>query len=162
MPVRSPSRQVGRSSKRTFIKEPTMRGASKAVLFLMAAVLLPSLAFAQGTLTGTVKDQSGGVLPGVTVEASSPALIEKVRVGVTDDAGQYRITNLNPGTYSLTFRLTGFNIVKREGIELSGTSTLTIPIDMRVGALEETITVTGDTPVVDVQSAQKETVLSAD
>ena len=102
------------------------------------------------------------MLPGVTVEASSPALIEKVRVGVTDDAGQYRITNLNPGTYSLTFRLTGFNIVKREGIELSGTSTLTIPIDMRVGALEETITVTGDSPVVDVQSAQHETVLSSD
>ena len=129
-----------------------MRGASKAVLILMAAVLLPSLAFAQGTLTGTVRDQSGGVLPGVTVEASSPALIEKVRTAVTDGAGQYRITGLNPGTYSLTFRLTGFNIVKREGIELSGTATLTIPVDMRVGALEETITVTGETPVVDVQT----------
>jgi len=139
-----------------------MRRASIPVLILVAVTLFPSLAFAQGTLTGTVRDQSGGVLPGVTVEASSPALIEKVRVGVTDPSGQYRITNLNPGTYSLTFRLTGFNIVKREGIELSGTSTLTIPIDMRVGALEETITVTGDTPVVDVQSAQKETVLSAD
>jgi Carboxypeptidase regulatory-like domain len=139
-----------------------MRRASIPVLILVAVTLLPSLAFAQGTLTGTVRDQSGGVLPGVTVEASSPALIEKVRVGVTDPSGQYRITNLNPGTYSLTFRLTGFNIVKREGIELSGTTTLTIPIDMRVGALEETITVTGVTPVVDVQSAQKETVLSSD
>ena len=139
-----------------------MRGASKAVLILMAAVLLPSLAFAQGTLTGTVRDQSGGVLPGVTVEASSPALIEKVRTAVTDGAGQYRITGLNPGTYSLTFRLSGFNIVKREGIELSGTATLTIPVDMRVGALEETITVTGETPVVDVQTTQRETVLSAD
>ena len=139
-----------------------MRRASKAVLILMAAVLLPSLAFAQGTLTGTVRDQSGGVLPGVTVEASSPALIEKVRTAVTDGAGQYRITGLNPGTYSLTFRLTGFNIVKREGIELSGTATLTIPVDMRVGALEETITVTGETPVVDVQTTQRETVLSAD
>ena len=74
-----------------------MRGASKAVLILMAAVLLPSLAFAQGTLTGTVKDQSGSILPGVTVEASSPALIEKVRTGITDGAGQYRITGLNPG-----------------------------------------------------------------
>ena len=119
-----------------------MRGASKAVLFLMAAVLLPSLAFAQGTLTGTVRDESGGVLPGVTVEASSPALIEKVRTAVTDGAGQYRITGLNPGTYSLTFRLSGFNIVKREGIELSGTATLTIPVEMRVGALAETVTVT--------------------
>ena len=139
-----------------------MRGASKAVLILMAAVLLPSLAFAQGTLTGTVRDQSGGVLPGVTVEASSPALIEKVRTAVTDGAGQYRITGLNPGTYSLTFTLPGFNVVRREGIELSGTATLTIPVDMRVGALEETITVTGETPVVDVQTAQRQTVLSAD
>jgi hypothetical protein len=139
-----------------------MRGASKAVLILMAAVLLPSLAFAQGTLTGTVRDQSGAVLPGVTVEASSPALIEKTRTGVTDSAGQYRITGLNPGTYSLTFTLSGFNVVRREAIELSGNSTLTIPIDMRVGALNETITVTGETPVVDVQTTQKETVLSAD
>ena len=108
------------------------------VLILTAAVLLPSLAFAQGTLTGTVKDQSGGILPGVTVEASSPALIEKVRTGVTDGAGVYRITGLNPGIYSLTFTLPGFNVVRREGIELSGTATLTIPAEMRVGALEET------------------------
>ena len=113
-----------------------MRRASIPVLILVAVTLVPSLVFAQGTLTGTVKDESGGVLPGVTVEASSPALIEKVRAAVTDSTGQYRITGLNPGTYSLTFRLTGFNIVKREGIELSGTATLTIPADMKVGALE--------------------------
>jgi len=142
--------------------EDTMRGASKAVVFLMAVVLLPSLAFSQGTLTGTVRDQSGGVLPGVTVEASSPALIEKVRTALTDGAGQYRITILNPGTYSLTFRLSGFNVVKREGIELSGTATLTIPVDMRIGTLAETVTVSGETPVVDVQTARRETVLNAD
>jgi carboxypeptidase family protein len=139
-----------------------MRRASNAVLILMAALVLPSLAFAQGTLTGTVKDQSGGVLPGATVEASSAALIEKVRTAVTDSTGQYRITGLNPGTYSLTFRLSGFNTVVREGIELSGTATLTIPIDMRVGALAETVTVSGESPVVDVQSTQRETVLSAE
>jgi len=139
-----------------------MRGASTAVVILTAAILLPSFAVAQGTLTGTVKDQSGGVLPGATVEASSPALIEKVRSAITDGTGQYRITGLNPGTYSLTFRLSGFNTVKREGIELTGTTTLTIPIDMRVGALAETITVNSETPVVDVQSAQRETVLSAE
>ncbi|HEY1303375.1 MAG TPA: TonB-dependent receptor [Vicinamibacterales bacterium] len=139
-----------------------MRGASIAVVILTAAILLPSFAVAQGTLTGTVKDQSGGVLPGATVEASSPALIEKVRTAVTDGTGQYRITGLNPGTYSLTFKLSGFNTVKREGIELTGTTTLTIPIDMRVGALAETITVNSETPVVDVQSAQRETVLSAE
>ena len=139
-----------------------MRGTSKFVLLLAASILLPGVAFAQGTLTGTVRDESGAVLPGVTVEASSPALIEKVRSGVTDGAGQYRITTLNPGTYSLTFRLTGFNVVKRDGIELSGTATVTIPVEMHVGALEETITVSGETPVVDIQSTARETVLKAD
>ena len=139
-----------------------MGRAFKSVLVVAAVVVWPSLASAQGTLTGTVRDQSGGVLPGVTVDASSPALIEKVRTAVTDDTGQYRITGLNPGTYSLTFRLTGFTIIRREGIELSGTATLTIPVEMRLGAVEETLTVTGETPVVDVQSAQRETVLNAD
>ena len=98
-----------------------MRGASQSVSLLAAAVLLPTLAFAQGSLTGTVRDESSAVLPGVTVEASSPALIEKVRTALTDGAGQYRITGLNPGIYALTFRLAGFNIVRREGIELGGT-----------------------------------------
>src|SRR5688572_18441601 len=121
-----------------------MRGTLKAMLMLTAAILLPSLAFAQGTLTGTVRDQSGAVLPGVTVEAASPALIEKVRVAVTDTAGQYRIPGLNPGTYSLTFKLTGFNVVRRENIQLSGTATLTIPIDLSVGGLQETVTVSGE------------------
>src|SRR4051812_35988140 len=139
-----------------------MRGASKVVWILMAAVLLPSLASAQGTLTGTVRDESGGVLPGVTVDASSPALIEKMRTAVTDGSGQYRVTGLNPGTYSLTFRLSGFNVVKREGIELSGTATLTLAVEMRIGAVAETITVTAETPVVDVQTTQRETVLNAD
>jgi hypothetical protein len=138
-----------------------MRRASIPVLLLVAVTLVPSLVFAQGTLTGTVRDESGAVLPGVTVEAASPALIEKVRVAVTDAAGQYRITSLNAGTYALTARLTGFNLVRREGIELSGTTTLTIPIEMKVGTLEETITVTGETPVVDVQTTQRETVLNA-
>src|SRR6187431_1891398 len=136
-----------------------MRGALKAVV-VAAIVLLPSLAIAQGTLTGTVKDQSGAALPGVTVEAASPALIEKARTAVTDGAGQYRIPGLNPGTYSLTFRLSGFNVVRREGIELSGTTTLTVPIELQVGTLTETITVSGETPVVDLQNTQRETVLS--
>src|ERR1700704_4311720 len=118
-----------------------MRWASKAVLILAAAVLLPSVAFAQGTLTGTVRDESGGVLPGVTVEAASPALIEKVRPALTDGAGQYRLTGLNTGTYLLTVSVSGFNIVKREGIELRGTAALTIPVEMRVGAVAETVTV---------------------
>ncbi len=129
---------------------------------VLALVLLPSLAFAQGTLTGSVRDGSGAVLPGVTVEAVSPVPIEKVRTVTTDGSGQYRIVELLPGTYALTFTLPGFATVKRDGIELSGTTVLTIPIEMRVGALEETITVTGETPVVDVQSVRREVVLNSD
>jgi hypothetical protein len=122
-------------------------------------LLLPAAAYAQATLTGTVRDNSGGVLPGVTVEASSPALIEKVRTVVTDGTGQYRIIDLRPGTYTLTATLPGFVTVRREGIELTGTQTLAFPIEMRVGGLQETITVTGETPVVDVQSARREVVM---
>src|SRR5215213_90778 len=128
-------------------------------LIVLAFLLAPASAFAQASLTGTVRDASGGVLPGVTVEASSPALIEKVRTAVTDDSGQYRITDLRAGVYTLSFSLPGFNVVRREDITLSGTTTLTIPIEMRVGGLQETITVTGETPVVDVQSARREVVI---
>ena len=131
-----------------------MRIALKC-LALVAVLLLPATVFAQASLTGTVRDASGGVLPGVTVEASSPALIEKVRTAVTDGSGQYRIVDLRPGTYSLTFTLPGFSTVKRDGIELTGSQTLTIPVDMRVGGIEETITVTGESPVVDVQNARR-------
>src|SRR5688500_3907170 len=127
-----------------------------------AVLLLPSSALAQATLTGTVKDGSGAVLPGVTVEAASPALIEKTRSAVTDGSGQYRIIDLRPGTYALTFTLPGFRTVRREGIELSGTQTLTFAVDMNVGGLEETITVTGETPVVDVQNARRETIIKSE
>ena len=115
-------------------------------LALLALVLFPATVFAQGSLTGTCRHASGGVLPGVTVEAASPALIEKVRTAVTDAGGQYRIVDLRPGVYALTFALPGFSTVVRDKIELTGSQTLTIPIEMRVGGLEETITVTGETP----------------
>ena len=94
---------------------------------------MPTIAFAQASITGTVKDTSGAVLPGVTVEASSPVLIEKVRTVVTDGSGQYRIVDLRPGTYTVTFTLPGFNTVKRDGVELTGSFTATINADMRVG-----------------------------
>jgi hypothetical protein len=139
-----------------------MRGALKCVALLAALVLLPSLAWAQGTLTGTVRDASGGVLPGVTVEATSPAIQGAVRTVVTDGAGIYRIIDLPGGVYSLTFTLPGFNVVKRDGVQLSGSATLTIPVELRVGDLQETITVTGETPVVDVQTVRRETVLDAE
>jgi hypothetical protein len=126
------------------------------------ALLFAANAFAQGTLTGTVRDASGGVLPGVTVEASSASLTERVRTVVTDGQGQYRIIELNPGVYSLTVSLAGFGTVKRDGIQLGGTQVLTIPIELKVGDLQETITVTGETPVVDVQTVRRETVIDAD
>ena len=135
-----------------------MRTALKC-LTLVCVLLLPATALAQASLTGTVRDGSGGVLPGVTVEASSPVLIEKTRSAVSDGSGQYRIVDLRPGTYSLTFTLPGFVTVKRDGIELTGSQTLTIPAEMRVGGIEETITVTGESPVVDVQSSRREIVL---
>jgi hypothetical protein len=115
---------------------------------------------AQAAITGVVRDTSGGVLPGVTVEAASPVLIEKVRTVVSDDTGQYRIVDLRPGTYSVTFTLPGFSTVRREGIELTGTFVATVNADLKVGALEETITVTGETPVVDVQSAKVQQTVS--
>ena len=125
-------------------------------------VLLPSAAHAQASITGVVKDSSGAVLPGVTVEASSPALIEKVRTSVTDESGRYRIVDLRPGTYTVNFTLTGFQSVRREGVELPGTFTATVNADLKVGSIEETITVTGDSPIVDVQSIRRQTVLDND
>jgi hypothetical protein len=133
--------------------------ASAAVLTVL---LLPAAAYAQAAITGVVRDTSGGVLPGVTVEATSPVLIEKVRTVVTDGTGQYRIVGLQPGVYAVTFTLPGFNTVRRDGIELSGTFVATVNADLRVGALEETITVTGETPIVDVQSARTQQTISRD
>jgi len=131
------------------------------VILFVATLLIPATVRAQA-ITGTVQDTSGAVLPGVTVEAASPELIEKVRTAVTDSSGQYRIEALRPGTYSVTFTLPGFSTVKREGIELTGSFIATINTDMKVGTLQETIVVTGETPIVDVQSARRETVVSKD
>jgi hypothetical protein len=139
-----------------------MRGALKYVVAATVAVLLPSLALAQGTLTGTVRDASGAVLPGVTVEASSDALIEKVKTATSDNSGQWRIVDLRPGIYRLSFTLTGFSTVIREEVEMTGSATLSIPVDMRVGNLAEQIVVTAETPVVDVQSVKREVVLQSE
>lgn len=140
----------------------SMRRFVIGVAVLSCLLVLPSVVFAQAGLAGNVKDTSGAVLPGVTVEASSPALIEKTRTVVSDGGGNYRIENVPPGTYSVTFTLAGFNTVKREGIELSGSFVATINADMRVGALEETITVTGESPIVDVQSTARQQVMTKD
>src|ERR1044071_8010445 len=103
---------------------------------LLVCILAPSIVYAQASIAGVVKDASGAVLPGVTVEASSPALIEKVRSVITDGSGQYRIVDLRPGTYSVTFTLTGFSVVKREGLELTTGFTATVNADLRVGSVE--------------------------
>jgi Carboxypeptidase regulatory-like domain len=129
-------------------------------LFLLGFLVLPTFANAQTTLAGVVRDPSAAVLPGVTVEASSSALIEKVRSAITDGSGQYRITDLPPGIYSVTYMLPGFSRVVREGLTLSGSGAITVDIELRVGGLEETLTVTGEAPVVDVQTTRRETVLS--
>jgi hypothetical protein len=122
--------------------------------------MLPAVAHAQSAIVGVVKDTSGAVLPGVTVEAASDALIEKTRAVVTDGTGQYRIVDLRPGTYSVTFALEGFQTYKRDALELPAQFTMTINADMKVGSLEETLTVTGDAPTVDVQTAVHTQVLN--
>ena len=136
-----------------------MRGLRILVSMLVALVGLPAMLYAQASIAGQVKDASGAILPGVTVEASSAALIEKVRSAVTDGSGQYRIELLPPGDYAVTFSLPGFSTVRREGIQLTGTFTANVDADLRVGALEETITVTGESPIVDVQSATRQRVI---
>jgi hypothetical protein len=138
------------------------QGSSALFLVALVLVLVPSTGYAQAAITGVVRDASGGVLPGVTVAAASPVLIEKVRSVVTDASGQYRIVDLRPGVYSVTFELPGFSTVKREGVELSGTFVATINADLKVGTLEETITVTGESPVVDVQSTRSQQIIDKD
>ncbi len=139
-----------------------MRSLSRALTLLGLFILIPTLAQAQATLAGVVRDTSEAVLPGVTVEATSPALTQRNRTAVTDGSGQYRITELPPGTYELTVTLSGFSTAKREGIEVTGSGVFPINVHLRVGAVAETITVTGETPVVDTQSARRQSVLSAD
>ena len=136
-----------------------MKRLAKMVMVLTCAVFAPAAAYAQASITGVARDTSGGILPGVTVEAASPALIEQVRTAVTDGTGQFRIQTLRPGIYTVTFTLPGFAVVQREGIELAGTFTATVNAELRVGTLEETITVTGETPVVDVQSTVQQRVM---
>ena len=139
-----------------------MKKLVQLLLFAAGLCVLGSTQVSGQTLAGTVRDTSGAVLPGATVEASSPALIEKTRTAVADGNGQYQITNLPPGTYSITFSIPGFSTLVREGVELSGGGVTSINADLRVGAVAESVTVTGETPIVDVQSARQQTVLSGD
>ena len=139
-----------------------MRRVLSIILAGAALSLVPSLAAGQSAIAGIVKDSSGAVLPGVTVEAASPALIEKSRSVVTDSQGQYKVIDLRPGVYTVTFTLEGFNTVRREGLELTANFTASVNADMRIGGLEETITVSGASPMVDVQTTQQRDVLTRD
>ena len=135
---------------------------SAAKLFggVLLLLLVPASAFAQGAIAGVVKDSTGAVLPGVTVEAASPVLIEKVRTVVSDGEGLYKIVDLRPGSYTVTFSLPGFKTVRREGIELTGSFTASVNAEMGVGAVEETITVAGQSPTVDIQNVTQQRVLT--
>src|SRR5712672_1688790 len=129
-----------------------MRGLLRfASIGLTALVLAPASVYAQASVVGVVKDTSGAVLPGVTVEVSSPALIEKTRSVVTDGQGRYSIVDLRPGIYTITYGLSGFTTVRRKDFELPSNFAATINVEMRVGGLEETLTVTTAAPLVDVQ-----------
>src|SRR5947208_1661501 len=132
---------------RSFLKRIKCGRGLPRILFVFAALGLPAAAYGQGSIAGTARDSSGAVLPGGTVEASSPALIEKVRSAVTDGTGQYQIVNLRPGIYTVTFTLTGFSIVKREGVELTGSFAATVNGELKIGSVTETITVSGEAPV---------------
>jgi hypothetical protein len=129
-------------------------------LVVLAVVLMPAVGFAQSAIAGQVTDATGAVLPGVSVEARSPALIEQVRTVVSDANGRYRIEELRPGTYQVHFALPGFSTFVREGVVLESDFTATINAQLKVGALEETVTVSGQSPVVDVQTTMSRTVLS--
>ncbi|MGH9253858.1 MAG: carboxypeptidase regulatory-like domain-containing protein [Vicinamibacterales bacterium] len=134
------------------------------LVMVSGLLALPVAAWAQtvvsGTIAGVVTDTTGAVLPGVTIEAASPALIEKVRAAVTDDRGLYRIVDLRPGVYTVTFTLPGFSTFRREGLELTTAFTATVNAELRVGALEETVTVTGESPVVDIQNVMQQKVFT--
>src|SRR6516162_4614967 len=129
-----------------------MRRFVKVILVLVALVVIPAIAHAQASIVGTVKDSSGAVIPSVTVEASSPALIEKTRSVITNGSGQYSIDDLRPGSYTITFTLPGFTTVKREGVELAGAFVATVNADMKAGGVADSVTVTAETPIVDVTS----------
>jgi hypothetical protein len=139
---------------------PSLREVCAALVLGGGLVLFPSAAMAQGAIAGQVTDASGAIMPGVTVEASSPALIEGTRTTVTDTGGRYQITDLRPGAYKVTYSVVGFRTIVREGIELSTGFVATLNIQMTVGAVEETITVAGAAPVVDTQSVTTQTVMT--
>src|SRR5262245_35026886 len=136
-----------------------MRGYVRALTAIACFLFVPAAAHAQATLSGLVKDTSGAVLPGVTVEASSPVLIEKTRSTTTDSNGRFTIPDLRPGLYRVNFSLSGFTTSVHDNIEVSGTSIFTVNADMKVGNVTETVTVTGEVPLVNLESSTRQRVM---
>ena len=131
-----------------------MKSWKRLVVALACLVLVPVGAAAQSSIAGEVTDNTGGVLPGVTIEASSPALIEGTRVAITDGTGRYNLIDLRPGLYSVSFSLPGFGTQIRSDVNLEAAFAMTIDVGLTVGALEESVTVSGESPVVDLQQVQ--------
>src|SRR4029079_1864917 len=131
-----------------------MRGLTRPLLVLTAVLLVPCAAYAQSSIAGIVRDASGAVMPGVTVEASSPALIEKVRTTTTDDSGRYQITVLPVGTYKVTFALQGFSTGERDNVILTTDFTANVNAQLSVGNIAETVSVVAESPSVDIQNAK--------
>jgi hypothetical protein len=138
------------------------RVSCSVIAALGMLVAASAVAQERASIVGQVVDSTGAVLPGVSVEASSPVLIERTRTAVTDGSGRYAIIDLRPGEYAVTFELQGFNRVRREGIVLEGAFAAQVNASLSVGAVAETVTVTGSSPVVDVQSTQNQAVLNRD
>ena len=138
-----------------------MRGLIRPLLLVVAVLLAPAAAYAQ-TIAGVVRDSSNAVVPGVTVEVTSPALIEKVRSTVSDDNGRYQITALPTGTYKVTFTLTGFSTVERANVQLTSDFTANVNVQLAVGNVSEHVAVVAESPAVDVQNARVQYVFKGD
>jgi hypothetical protein len=157
--MRAPTRSPGTPSRRSSWSPGTPSRRSSWLVLAALVLFAPATAYAQASIAGTVKDTSGAVLPGVTVEASSDVLIERVRTVVTDGNGRFQLVDLRPGAYVVTFALPGFNTFRRDGVTLAGSGTVTVDAELRVGSIEETVTVTSEAPTVDVQSTTRQSVL---
>ena len=158
------ARRTSTNANTAYRENPMQTGwlrVSQAALVLVGVLLLTQVASAQG-VAGLVTDDTGGVLPGVTVTVASPALTEQQRIAITDGEGRYTFTDLRPGTYTVTFSLPGFNQILREGIELTTGFTANVNAELGVGGIEETITVTGASPVVDIQNVRRQSSIDAE
>ena len=141
---------------------PAAFGEDDRTFAILACIAVPGGAFAQAVITGLVRDSFGAPITGALVEASSVALIEKTKTATTDGTGRYCLEGLRPGTADVTFTLDGWKPYQRQGVELQGSFTASLDVELISGAFTETITVTGELPTVDVHTATRELTLSSE